>query len=716
MTLQLSPDAPARRRLASGSLDVLFAPESVAVFGATETSDSVGRALMTNLIRNPFGGVLFPISTSHRSVLGVRAYPALGGVPAGVDLAIVAGPAPMVPGIIEECQAAGVKAAMVLSAGLADSGPAGAEVERQVRARLRAGPPMRVLGMNSSGLACPRTGLNATFAPGMVGPGEVGFLSQSGAVLTALLDPAHSERVGCSAAVSVGSLLDISWTEWLDYLAQDPQTRCVGIYMERLDDPRAFFAAAREVAPRKPIILVKGGRGGPEDPARDEVFEEACRSSGVLRVGRIADLFRMAAYLMAHPKALGSRLSILTNARGPAVLAADSLRADGGRLASLAPETVVALSEVLPARWDRQNPIDVGEGGTSRLARAATVAARDPNTDALLVLLAPQATIDPVEVAFGLGDLARATDKPVLCCWMWGAARPETLAILRAAGIPTFHSPEAAVRTFGYLWRHSENLRFLGEIRTALVEAEEEAIDQDRAAGALTEPRQSGRERLTEVEVQELFASYGLPVQQRRTAVSADEAAQAAADLGYPVSLELVAAPEGEVVRVKAVDEPAIRRAVRALSLVAREHHGVDGPTPMALQPLIPPGAVVVSVSAVTRPDLGTVIRLGALGRIPAEPRGRVASSLAPLTPLTAREMIEHAPGLEALRFPGGAPLDLAPLERFLLRLSRLAVEQTSIREVTVGSLVTWDAGVLARDVHVVLQGAEALEDAKATG
>jgi acetyltransferase len=482
MGTSLLPDSPAPAACRGPHpLDVLFAPESVAVFGATEEPGSPGRIVTSNLIRNTFGGVVYPISPRRPSVLGVKAYPRLAAVPEPADLAVVVTPAPTVPDILAECLAARVKAAVVLSAGVADGGPGGADLERRVREVLRGGS-MRVVGVGSFGVACPRTRFNATCTRDMILPGNVGLLTQSGALLTALLNREHCEHVGCSVAVSVGSLVDVSWTEWLDYLARDPHTRCIGVYMERIEDGRAFFAAAREVAPRKPIILIKSGRSAVGD-VEDGVFDEACRSNGVLRVHRFGDLFRLAALLTSRPVPRGRRLAIVSNARGPAVLAADEACAGGGSLASLAPETVARLGGALPARWDGRNPIDVGSDcDAERFVRAAAVAAGDPNADALLVLLAPQASIDPLAAAEGLRGLA-AGGKPLLACWMWEAASPESLAVLRDAGIPAFRSPESAVRTFGHLWRHSENLRFLAEVREALGGAGEGERAAPTAAG-----------------------------------------------------------------------------------------------------------------------------------------------------------------------------------------------------------------------------------------
>jgi acetyltransferase len=674
----------------------------VAVFGASETPGSVGRALMTNLLHDPFGGVIFPINPRRPSVLGVKAYTGLAALPCCVDLALIATPAATVPDVLGECQAAGVKAAVIYSAGFGDSGPAGAELERQVRRRIQPGA-MRVVGANSLGVACPRTRFNATFAPGMAPPGQVGFLSQSGALLTGLLAQEHSAQVGCSAFVSVGSLVDVGWAEWIDYLAGDPHTRCLGLYVEHLDDPHAFFTAARAAAAHKPVVLIKGG-AAPDEPAADEVFAEACACSGVLRVQRLIDLFRMAAYLTSRPAAAGRRLAVLTNARGPAVLAADALHADGGSLAEFAPETVTELAGVLPPRWNRQNPIDVGDDADAgRLGRAAAVAVRDPNTDALLVLLAPHAGMDPVRAAEELGGLAQTCSKPVLACWMWAAANPASLAVLRNASVPSLHSPEGAVRTFGYLWRHTENLHCLAALREVLDAGDHEALDFGRAAAVFAGARQRGGVELTDAEVRELFAAYNLVAQERRPVADAAEALQAAAAFGYPVAVEMtasaVAGPDDELLRLQATDPDALRRAVRLLEQVAGEHLGANAA--MVVRPTLAGATVEVSVSGTSHKGVGPVIRLGEGGR-PTEAPRRASLGLAPLTPRAARELIEQS-RLPSLR---GHAEELGILEQFLVRLGRLLADHADVKKITIAHLRISPLGALAREVRVVLHEA----------
>jgi acetyltransferase len=461
-THTLPATVPTSARPGRRSLDVFFAPETVAVFGATEAPDSTGRAVTANLIRHPFGGVVFPISRIRPSVLGVRAYPRLADVPRQVELAVVITPAPLVPEVLGECLAAGVKGAVVLSTGFGESGPAGAELERRIAAQLRLGD-MRVLGPSCIGLTCSYTGINATFAPRSVRPGTVGFISQSASLLAALADDSPGAGAGCSAFLSVGSMIDVDWADCLAYLRDDPHTESIGVYVDSLGDAASFLAAARSVTPSKPVVLLKARRANRAAP--EQSLDEALSRAGVLRVQTLADLLCMCQLLAVRSAPSGGRLAIVTNTAGPAALAADAQLADGGELTALAPETVAALDRLLPPHAARGNPIDVGDDSPpERFARVAAAALADPGIDGLLAILAPSATTDPERAARYLAELAAVTDKPILANWLWGAATPENLATLQTAGIATFTGPDVAVRTFGYLWRHGANQRGLGEV------------------------------------------------------------------------------------------------------------------------------------------------------------------------------------------------------------------------------------------------------------
>jgi len=365
-------------------LDPFFAPETVAVVGATEKEGSVGRTVLWNLISSPFGGTVFPINPKRPSILGVKAYPSLAAVPDEIDLAVVVTPAPSVPAVIDECAELGIRSVIVISAGFKEIGPEGVELERRILERARSSG-MRVVGPNCLGVMSPVSGLNATFAQGIAKPGNVGFVSQSGALLTAVLDWSRGESVGFSAVVSLGSMLDVGWGDVITYLGNDPNTTSIVVYMETIGDARAFLSAAREVALTKPIIVIKPGRTAQAAKAAashtgsltgsDEVLDAAFARVGVLRVDAIEDLFYVAEVLAKQPRPSGRRLSILTNAGGPGVLATDALISGGGELTELSPETMERLDAILPGPWSHNNPIDIlGDAGADRYAAALEIA------------------------------------------------------------------------------------------------------------------------------------------------------------------------------------------------------------------------------------------------------------------------------------------------------------------------------------------------------
>src|SRR5690349_17031370 len=449
-------------------LDVFFSPRTVAVVGATENAGSVGRTLLWNLVTSPFGGTVYPVNPKRASVLGVKAYPSVSEIPEAVDLAVIVTPPPSIPGIIRECGENGVRGAIVISAGFKEVGPEGAALEQQLLHEAQAAD-IRVIGPNCLGVMAPLTGLNATFATTIARPGSVGFISQSGALCTAVLDWSLQEMVGFSAFVSVGSMADIGWGDLIYYLGNDPKTRSIVIYMESIGNARSFLSAAREVALNKPIIVIKPGRTAAAAKAAashtgsltgsDEVLEAAFRRSGVLRVNNIADLFYMAEVLSKQPSPKGPRLTIVTNAGGPGVLATDALITGGGELADLSPEAMEEYNKVLPTTWSHNNPVDIiGDASPERYAKSVEIAAKDPNTDGLLVVLTPQAMTDPTQTAEHLRPYAKLEGKPILASWMGGTDVAAGEQILNRAGIPTFPYPDTAARAFNYMWQYNCNL------------------------------------------------------------------------------------------------------------------------------------------------------------------------------------------------------------------------------------------------------------------
>jgi acetyltransferase len=701
------------------NLDVFFRPAAVAVIGATDKAGHVGRAILWNLISSPFGGTVYPVNSKRRAVLGIRAYASVLDIPDPVDLAVIITPAKSVPPIIRECATAGVKGAVIISAGFRETGQRGLELEREVLSAAREAN-MRLVGPNCLGVMCPVTGFNATFAPAIARAGTVALISQSGAICSALLDWSIREQVGFSALFSIGSMLDVGWSALIDYLGSDPHTHSIVIYMESIGDARSFLSAAREVALTKPILVIKAGRSEIAAKAAashtgslagsDAVLDAAFRRVGVLRVNELGDIFQMTEVLARQPRPAGSRLTIVTNAGGPGVLAADALIGGGGQLASLAPETLKSLSMVLPTHWSHGNPIDViGDAGPERYEAAIKIAASDLNTDGLLVIMTPQAMSDAVEIAKRLAPFANLHGKPVLASWMGGERAIEGEAVLNSAGIPTFPFPDTAVRAFNYMWRYNYNLRGLYET-PAIGGGYENAA---RGATELIDRvRLSGRTILTEFESKQLLALYGIPTVETWLAQTEGEAIDLADRLGYPVVLKLnsfTVTHKTDVggVKLSLQSAEAVARAYREIELavaskVGREHFG--GVTVQRMASL--DGYELIIGSSIDA-QFGPVLLFGTGGQLVEVFEDR-ALALPPLNTTLARRLMEQTRIFIALNgVRGRKAVDIAALERLLVLFSHLALEQTWIREIDINPLSASADGLLALDARVVVYDKE---------
>ncbi len=703
-------------------LDSFFAPRNVAVIGATETPGSVGRTILWNLISSPFGSTVFPINPKRPGVLGIKAYANIAEVPEPVDLAVVVTPAVTVPGIIGECVDAGVKAAIVISAGFKETGPAGADLERQVMEHARRGR-MRIIGPNCLGVMSPTTGLNATFASAMARRGNVGFISQSGALCTAILDWSLRENVGFSAFVSIGSMLDVDWGDLIYYLGDDPHTESIIIYMETIGNARAFLSAAREVALTKPIIVIKPGRteGAAKAAAShtgsltgsDEVLEVAFRRSGVLRVNSIAELFYMAEVLGKQPRPEGRRLTILTNAGGPGVLATDALITNGGELAKLSGEAMEAFNKLLPAAWSHNNPVDIlGDASPERYARALEIAAKDPNSDGILIILTPQAMTDPTKTAEELQPYAQSLGKPIIANWMGGRDVEPGELILNRMNIPTFPYPDTAARVFDYMAHYADNLRALYETPMPASEDEAGSVDRERAAAIIQAARDAGRTILTEYESKQLLAAYGIPTVETRVAKSADEAVKAAGAIGYPVVLKLhseTITHKTDVggVQLNLANAEAVRRAYVAIEESVTAKAGAEHFLGVTVQPMAKVEGYELILGSSIDPQFGPVLLFGMGGQLVEVFKDR-ALAIPPLTTTLARRMMERTQIYTALKgVRGRAPVDLAALERLLVRFSQLITEQRWIKELDINPLIAGPDQLLALDARVVVFGRE---------
>jgi len=683
--------------------------------------------LLWNLVASPFGGAVFPINPKRSSVLGIKAYKHISEVPEQVDLAVVVTPAATVPGIIHDCAEEGVTGAIIISAGFKEIGPAGVALERQIMDEAHRGN-MRVIGPNCLGVMSPLTGLNATFAATNARPGNVAFISQSGALCTAVLDWSLKVMVGFSAFLSLGSMLDVGFGDLIYYLGNDPRTRSIVIYMETIGDARNFLSAAREVALSKPIIVIKAGRSEAAAKAAashtgslagsDEVLEAAFRRCGVLRVNSISDMFYMAEVLSKQPSPKGPRLTILTNAGGPGVLATDTLIASRGELTDLTPQTMDALSEILPPAWSHNNPIDVlGDASPARYAKAVEIAAKDPHSDGLLVILTPQAMTDPTQTAEQLKPFAKLDGKPILASWMGGAEVSAGESILNRANIPTFPFPDTAARAFTYMWRWAYNLKGLYETPCLAEDTAECTPDKALVCDLIQKVRDAGRTILTESESKQVLETYCLPTVRTLVAPTVEEAVEHANTIGYPVVLKLYSETithKTDVggVELNLADAEAVVRAYSRIHQSVTEKVGAEHFQGVTVQPMISAGSgYELIIGSSLDAQFGPVLLFGAGGQLVEVFKDR-ALALPPLNTTLVRRMMEQTKIYKALKgVRGRPPVDLAGLEQLMVRFSRLVVEQPWIKEIDINPLLASPDRLIALDARIVVHGPEVTLD-----
>ena len=701
------PSAGARRRL-----DAVFNPQSIAVIGATDRVGSVGAALVRNLLDSPYQGEVFPISLSRKKVFGHRAYPDITAVDHKIDLAMIVVPAGDVAGVVADCSRAGVQAAVIVSAGFRETGTAGRRLEEEVK---RAAGGMRFLGPNSLGVIRPSIGLNASFIPAEARPGNVALISQSGALLASILDWSRGGNVGFSSVVSAGSMTDVGWGELINHLGNDPETSSILLYVESISSVRNFLSAAREVALQKPIIVLKGGRteGGATAArshtgaliAADDVVEAAFRRVGVLRVDGVADLFYAAEVLAKQPRPRGRRLTVITNAGGPGVLAADALISGGGRLAPLPNELVEELAEMLPRHWSRGNPIDIiGNASPDRYERVLQATSRLAESDGTLIIFSPQMPGTALPIAERVAELTKKWRRPVLACWMGGMESEPARRVLNDAGIPTFDFPDTAARVFNYMWRYSHNLRALYETPMPADDLDFNAAEQARAD--IDAVAREGRTVMSEYESRRILRAYGIDALEVRRVTSAEEAASEADAIGYPVVLKLdsqhvihksdVGGVELNLGSADAVRHAFNRIRERVISGVGA--HAFDG---VIVEPMIQGDGVEMLIGSSTDESFGPVLAVGTGGRFVEVHRDR-ALALPPLTTTLGRRAIERTRIGSAIQSRGWER-GMIELERLMVRLGRLVIDIPRIKEIDINPIHVGPNGVSVLDASVIL-------------
>ncbi len=703
--------------MAQHYLRPLFEPQSVAVFGASDRADSVGSLVFKNMLEGGFAGPVYAINPKHSTVQGQPAYPSLEALNKTVELAVIATPAATVPGIIEACGIHGVHAAVILSAGFREVGAAGRKLEQAVVENARR-YGMRFLGPNCLGVMRPGIGLNATFNNGGAQPGRLGLVSQSGALCTAILDWAAANSVGFSTVVSTGISADLDFGEILDYLVADPKTNSILLYIEGIHHSRSFVSALRAAARVKPVIALKVGRHAAGSKAAeshtgalvgaDDVFDAALRRAGVVRGLRIGHLFAAAQTLTSRFRAKGERLAVVTNGGGPGVMATDRAEDLGIPMAQLSGATLDKLDRVLPGTWSHGNPVDViGDATAERYQEALRICLADKNVDGVLVILTPQAMTRPLEVAEAIAAIGSSAAKPVLACWMGEVQVGEAREKLRQAGLPSFHTPEAAVEAFSYLTAYYGNQQLL--LQTPGPVGRRRLPDVDGARMIIESALADGRKVLSESESKAVLAAFQIPTGQAVVVRSPTEALVQAESMGFPVALkinspDITHKSDAGGVRLGISNAQAVRSAYNDLIAEVtrrRPEARIDGVTiePMELRP----NGRELLVGIITDPVFGPVVTFGA-GGTTVEVMGDRAVTLPPLNHFLVQDLIRRTRVSKSLAaFRHMPPANLEALENVLLRVSEMACELPWVRELDINPLIVDENGATAVDARLVV-------------
>jgi len=705
------------------NLEHLLNPKAIALIGATDRKGSVGQSLIKNLLLGKGDRKVYFVNPKRESAMGEKCWPSIASVPEQVNLAIVATPAETVPQIVEECGQAGVGGMVIISAGFREVGQSGQELEEEIRA-IRDKYGMRILGPNCLGIIRPHANLNATFLRRNPESGRIAFISQSGALGSAILDWAVSSNVGFSAFMFVGSMLDIDFGDLIDFLGEDPFTRSIIIYMESVGNARRFMRAARGFARNKPIIVIKPGKYAESARAAlshtgamagsYEVYDAAFRRAGIVRVDEILDLFNCASVLDSRFLPAGLRIAIVTNAGGPGVIAADAVMEHGGELAQLSETMIAHLDSLLPSYWSHTNPVDVlGDADIDRFVGAVNACLADPNVDGIVAIYTPQGEASPTKLAKSIAAVAEERIKPILTVWMGEDEVRDARQVFYSRNIPTYTSPEAAIKTYMYMCKYKRNLDLLYET------PEELPVGLSPPSSHLKllvkRALEEGRTLLTEDKADKFLDAFGIPRAQGVLCTSVDQAVSAASSMGYPVVLKIIS-PDiihkvdagGVITGVKS--EAELREGFSGLLNSVRERSPQAQIEGVYVQRMITDVTYELILGSKKDADFGSMILFGA-GGIGVEVFRDFSLGLPPLNQTLARRLMEDTKIWELLKsgLRNRPPANLRLLEEIVVKFSNLVVDFPEIAEIDMNPLAICGEGIYALDSRIVLD-AQALD------
>nr|WP_319394290.1 bifunctional acetate--CoA ligase family protein/GNAT family N-acetyltransferase [uncultured Desulfobacter sp.] len=696
------------------NLDRIFQPSHVAVVGASERKGTIGNALMKNLIDGGFSGRLLPVNPKYGTLHGHNCFKAVSSLEMGLDLVIIATPIHTVPDIIKACVKKKVAGAIIISAGGKEVGEKGRKIEKRIHQIAYKGG-LRILGPNCMGLICPGNSLNASFASEMPDAGNLAFVSQSGAICSSILDLAFKEHIGFSHFVSIGSMLDIDFGDMIDYLGNDPAAKSILLYIESLTNIRKFMSAARSVSRIKPIIVLKSGitSAGAKAAAshtgamagEDAVYDAAFKRSGIVRVDTIEELFDCAELMAKQPRPKGSRLAIVTNGGGPGVMATDALGRYGHEPAPLDAGILKALDDILPPFWSRNNPIDIlGDASPDRFSSVLEICFNSKTIDGVLVILAPQALTEPLLVAKSLAAAVKNRGYPVVACWMGGKSISKAVDSLNEAGIPTYDTPERAVRAFLYMVEYTKNQEVLLEIPPKL--NRNLVFNQKKAADLFASA--SVNEFMTESESKKLLQAYGMPVIETRTAKTEAQASRIGQEIGYPLvmklqSVDILHKTDAGGVLLDLRSDTDICQAFGQIMSSARQYKPdarLDGVT---IQPYFSNPDFELLLGAKRDPNFGPVVLFG-MGGIYTEVLKDSSLGLPPMNRLLAQRLMQETRVYTLLKgYRNRLAADLEKLEEIIIRLSQLLIDFPQISELDMNPILIRDGNPIAVDARILV-------------
>ena len=699
------------------NLEKLFHPNSVAVIGATDRIGSVGSVVMQNLINGGFKGEVCPVNPNHSKICGYPAYRSVLDIKPVPDMAILITPISTVPELVKSCLEAGVGGAVVISAGGKEAGDKGRQIEMEIQTAI-GDSGFRVVGPNCLGIYSGKTRLNAHFGSHVPAFGKLAFISQSGAICTSILDMAEKEKMGFSYMASLGSMLDVDFSDTIDFMGNDPNVDSILMYVENLTRIRNFMSAARAVSRIKPIIALKAGRSFAGSKAaashtgamagEDAVYDAAFKRAGIVRVKTFEELFDCAELLSKYPKKLSPGLAIITNAGGPGVMAADALSDYAQEPVALNPDTIENLNSILPAQWSHGNPVDIlGDASPERYKQVLEICMAAPEVGGILTILSPQALTYPTKVAELLVEVIKKNPKPVITAWLGGDHVEPGRHVFNTAGIPTFNSPERAVRAFMDMQNYAKNIRFLQEIPSTLPHKIE--FNRDNANKIIQKNLSLPSLTLTEVESKYVLAQYGIPVNTVEIAKNEDEAVILAERMGFPVVLKIHSRDithKSDVggVKLNLMSPKHVSDGFREIMSNARKFVPDEKIEGVTVQSFLHHPDYELILGAKNDSEFGPVILFGMGGTVTEVLKDR-AIALPPLNRLLARRLIEETKIYQLLKGYRNKPaMDITLLEEMLIRLSQLMTDFSEIKELDMNPLMISTQQACVADARIILK------------